>query len=81
MSRPYSVLRARRRHSSSYRGDLRVVRLPSVHGAKGIGELGGVGAWPAIANAVFHATGVRVRELPVRPEMLLANGHPADDRC
>ncbi|TAM76285.1 xanthine dehydrogenase family protein molybdopterin-binding subunit [bacterium] len=41
-------------------------------GAKGIGELGAVGVAPAIANAVFHATGVRVRELPIRLEMLLA---------
>lgn len=40
-------------------------------GGKGIGELGGVGVGAAIANAVFHATGVRVRELPVRPETLL----------
>ena len=40
-------------------------------GAKGIGELGGVGIGPAIANAVFHATGTRVRSLPIRPEMLI----------
>jgi xanthine dehydrogenase YagR molybdenum-binding subunit len=40
-------------------------------GAKGVGELGAVGVAPAIANAVFHATGVRVREVPIRPEMLL----------
>ena len=41
-------------------------------GARGIGELGATGIGPAIANAVFHASGVRVRELPIRPEMLLA---------
>jgi xanthine dehydrogenase YagR molybdenum-binding subunit len=35
-------------------------------GAKGIGEIGVVGLAAAIANAVFHATGVRVRELPIR---------------
>jgi len=40
-------------------------------GAKGIGELGAVGVGPAIANAVYHATGVRVRELPILPERLL----------
>jgi xanthine dehydrogenase YagR molybdenum-binding subunit len=40
-------------------------------GAKGIGELSMVGVAPAIANAVFHATGKRVRELPIRPERLL----------
>jgi xanthine dehydrogenase YagR molybdenum-binding subunit len=40
-------------------------------GARGIGELGAIGVGAAIANAVFHATGVRVRELPIRPEHLL----------
>jgi xanthine dehydrogenase YagR molybdenum-binding subunit len=40
-------------------------------GAKGIGELGVVGVTAAIANAVFHATGCRVRHLPIMPEDLL----------
>ena len=40
-------------------------------GARGIGELGAIGIGAAIANAVFHATGARVREFPVRPEQLL----------
>jgi xanthine dehydrogenase YagR molybdenum-binding subunit len=40
-------------------------------GAKGIGELPTVGVAAAVANAVFHATGVRVRDLPVRVEQLL----------
>jgi xanthine dehydrogenase YagR molybdenum-binding subunit len=40
-------------------------------GARGIGELGAIGIGPAIANAVFHATGRRVRSLPIGPEMLL----------
>jgi len=40
-------------------------------GAKGIGELSIVGVAPAIANAVYHATGKRVRELPIRLENLL----------
>jgi xanthine dehydrogenase YagR molybdenum-binding subunit len=40
-------------------------------GARGIGELGAIGVGPAIANAVFHATGTRVRELPIRPEHLI----------
>ena len=35
-------------------------------GAKGIGEIGIVGTAAAIANAVYHATGVRVRDLPIR---------------
>jgi len=41
-------------------------------GVKGIGEIGIVGAAAAIANAVYHATGKRVRELPITPEKLLA---------
>ncbi len=40
-------------------------------GAKGIGELGAVGVSAAIANAVFHATGVRVRDLPITIDRLL----------
>ncbi|MBA3712399.1 MAG: xanthine dehydrogenase family protein molybdopterin-binding subunit [Pyrinomonadaceae bacterium] len=40
-------------------------------GAKGIGELGAVGVSAAIANAVYHATGVRVRDLPITVEKLL----------
>ncbi len=40
-------------------------------GAKGIGELPMVGVAAAIANAVYHATGVRVRKVPIRIEDLL----------
>jgi xanthine dehydrogenase YagR molybdenum-binding subunit len=40
-------------------------------GAKGIGEVGIVGVAPAIANAVFHATGKRVRDLPITLEKLM----------
>lgn len=40
-------------------------------GAKGIGELGIVGVAGAIGNAVHHATGIRVRELPITLEKLL----------
>jgi xanthine dehydrogenase YagR molybdenum-binding subunit len=40
-------------------------------GVKGVGEIALVGVAPAIANAVFHATGRRVRELPIRIEALL----------
>ncbi len=40
-------------------------------GVKGIGELGNVGTAAAVANAVYHATGVRVRKLPIRLEKLL----------
>ena len=41
-------------------------------GAKGIGELPMVGVAAAVANAVYHATGVRVRELPIRIEHVLS---------
>jgi xanthine dehydrogenase YagR molybdenum-binding subunit len=41
------------------------------YGARGIGEIGMAGVAPAITAAVHHATGVRVRELPVRIEDLL----------
>ncbi|HSC04074.1 MAG TPA: xanthine dehydrogenase family protein molybdopterin-binding subunit [Solirubrobacteraceae bacterium] len=41
-------------------------------GAKGIGEIGIVGTAAAIANAVHHATGIRVRDLPIRPDKLIS---------
>jgi xanthine dehydrogenase YagR molybdenum-binding subunit len=41
------------------------------YGARGVGEIGLAGVAPAITAAVYHATGVRVRELPVRIEDLL----------
>ncbi len=40
-------------------------------GAKGIGEIGITGSVAAIANAVFHATGRRVRDLPITPDKVL----------
>lgn len=40
-------------------------------GSKGIGEIGIVGTAAAIGNAVRHATGVRLREVPMRPDRLL----------
>jgi xanthine dehydrogenase YagR molybdenum-binding subunit len=43
----------------------------NVLGAKGVGELGTCGANAAVANAVFDATGVRVRNLPITIEKLL----------
>jgi xanthine dehydrogenase YagR molybdenum-binding subunit len=45
-------------------------RLNSV-GVKGLGEVVMAGVAPAIANAVFHATGKRLRDLPIRVEHLL----------
>ncbi|GGH30001.1 xanthine dehydrogenase family protein molybdopterin-binding subunit [Dyadobacter endophyticus] len=48
---------------------------PDVHvnpiGSKGLGEIAIVGVAAAIANAVFHATGKRVRELPITPDKLV----------
>jgi len=41
------------------------------YGARGVGEIGLAGVAPAITAAVYHATGIRVRELPVRIEDLL----------
>ncbi|GAA2543228.1 xanthine dehydrogenase family protein molybdopterin-binding subunit [Winogradskya consettensis] len=43
-------------------------------GSKGIGEIGIVGSPAAIVNAVWHATGIRVRDLPVRLDKLLTAG-------
>jgi xanthine dehydrogenase YagR molybdenum-binding subunit len=57
--------------------DVQVLVLPEEDsrvnplGIKGIGEVGNVGTNAAVANAVFHATGKRVRELPIRVESLL----------
>ncbi|MFF7451745.1 MULTISPECIES: molybdopterin cofactor-binding domain-containing protein [unclassified Streptomyces] len=43
-------------------------------GIKGIGEIGIVGTAAAVANAVWHATGVRHRDLPIRPDRVLTAG-------
>jgi xanthine dehydrogenase YagR molybdenum-binding subunit len=40
-------------------------------GAKGLGELTALSVAPAMANAVYHATGKRVRELPISVEKLM----------
>jgi len=51
------------------------VDIPDPHinalGCRGIGEIGITGVAAAIANAVYHATGNRVRDLPILPERLL----------
>lgn len=41
-------------------------------GVKGVGEIGIVGVAAAIGNAAYHATGVRVRELPITPDKFLS---------
>ena len=54
-----------------------VILIPEVDndvnptGAKGIGELANVGTAAAVANAVFHATGKRIRELPITIDKLI----------
>ena len=40
-------------------------------GARGVGEITVTGVAPAIANAVYHATGRRIRDLPITPDTLL----------
>ena len=45
----------------------------AVVGGKAVGELGIVGVAPAIANAVFHATGKRIRDLPITLEKLISS--------
>ena len=57
--------------------DIEVIFVPEQEkggnalGAKGLGEIGIVGVAAAIANAVFHATGKRVRDLPITLDKLL----------
>ncbi|MGN6665419.1 MAG: xanthine dehydrogenase family protein molybdopterin-binding subunit [Trinickia sp.] len=55
--------------------DVSVLDVPDPHfnalGARGIGEIGITGVPAAIANAVYHATGVRVRDLPITLDKLL----------
>jgi xanthine dehydrogenase YagR molybdenum-binding subunit len=49
-------------------------------GAKGIGELAICGSGAAVANAVYNATGVRVRDYPIKIENLLSHLPPAGKR-
>jgi xanthine dehydrogenase YagR molybdenum-binding subunit len=55
--------------------DVHFVEYPDFNlntlGARGVGEIGLAGVAAALANAVYHATGVRVRELPIKLEHLL----------
>jgi len=57
--------------------DIEIIMVPeedarvNALGVKGIGEIGIVGMNAAVANAVFNATGTRIRALPIRPEKLI----------
>jgi xanthine dehydrogenase YagR molybdenum-binding subunit len=55
--------------------DVLFVDQPDMHlnplGAKGVGEIAIVGIAPAIANAIYHATGRRVRDIPITMDKLL----------
>jgi xanthine dehydrogenase YagR molybdenum-binding subunit len=59
-------------------GEMDVLFLPesdphgSPLGSKGIGELGICGAAAAVVNAIYNATGARIRDVPVTPDKLLA---------
>jgi xanthine dehydrogenase YagR molybdenum-binding subunit len=57
--------------------DVRFVEEPDLRfnplGVRGVGEIGITGVAAAVANAVYHATGVRVRDLPIVPEKLLGS--------
>jgi xanthine dehydrogenase YagR molybdenum-binding subunit len=41
-------------------------------GSRGIGEIGITGAAAAVANAIYHATGKRLRSAPITPDQLMA---------
>jgi len=58
-------------------GDIQVsaIDVPDTNfnplGARGIGEIGITGTAVAASNAVFHATGKRMRDLPITPDKLI----------
>jgi xanthine dehydrogenase YagR molybdenum-binding subunit len=62
-------------HADTPEFDIDFINEPDPHmpdlGARGIGEIGIVGAPAAVANAVFNATGKRVRDLPITPDKLI----------
>ena len=64
-------------HADAPQVDVHFLDIPDPmigqYGARGIGEIALAGIAPAITAAVYHATGVRVRSLPVRIEDLLAS--------
>jgi CO/xanthine dehydrogenase Mo-binding subunit len=56
-----------------------LVQVPSrwgPHGAKGLGEAATLATAPAVLNAIFDASGARVRQLPATPERVLSAMRP-----
>jgi xanthine dehydrogenase YagR molybdenum-binding subunit len=51
-------------------------RVVSSLGAKGVGEIGIVGVAAAVSNAIFHATGRRIRSTPMTPDKVMAPEGP-----
>jgi len=49
-------------------------RVVSQLGAKGVGEIGQVGVAAAVCNAIFHATGRRIRSTPMTPDKVMSGG-------
>jgi len=49
-------------------------RIVSRLGAKGVGEIGIIGVAAAVSNAIFHATGKRIRSTPITPDKVLVGG-------
>jgi xanthine dehydrogenase YagR molybdenum-binding subunit len=68
-------------HADSPQIDVHFLDFPDPvlgeYGARGIGEIGLAGVAPAMTAAVYHATGIRVRELPIKIEDLLSAPIPA----
>jgi xanthine dehydrogenase YagR molybdenum-binding subunit len=55
--------------------DVTVLNIPDMKfnpiGSRGIGEIGITGAAAAIANAIYNATGKRIREYPITPDKIM----------
>ncbi|WCE03868.1 xanthine dehydrogenase family protein molybdopterin-binding subunit [Pseudoxanthomonas sp. JBR18] len=51
----------------------------SALGAKGVGEIGMVGVSAAVCNAIFHATGNRIRSTPITPDKVMASSDQASE--